>query len=161
MVGVSLLRFRGPYTNPVGEKSPLLGYRCKSCGYFERNPDIEIVEKGGFTKALRTKFTMAICATALIVINKTWLDNYHNLDRETLTQVGVSKKLKRPLILMIDQDITPPERKSIDRIFRKHKVIAKITFDPDNFDKCKPELGKALELYTKKYVKPRKRGAFR
>jgi hypothetical protein len=67
-----------------------------------------------------------------------------------LAQVIVSKKLNQPIILMIDQDLTPPERKQINSIFQKHNVIA---YDPDNLGKSKPELKKALDLYEKKYIK--------
>jgi len=98
---------------------------------------------------------MQLCGASVLVINKAWLDDYYNEDPEIVTQVTVSKELNQPLVLMIDQDLTLAERKSIEQILQKHTVIAKITFDPDDFDKSKPELDKALELYDKKYVKSR------
>lgn len=98
---------------------------------------------------------MQQCGVSVFFINKTWLNDYFNEDPEIITQVTVSKELSQPLILMIDQNLTPAERKSIEQILQKHTVIAKITFDPDDFDKSKPELEKALELYDKKYAKSR------
>jgi len=65
-------------------------------------------------------------------------------------QVTVSKGPNQPIILMIDQDLTPPERKQVDNIFQKHNVVTTIIFDPDNLDKSKTELQKALDAYKKK-----------
>jgi len=157
MVGVSLLRFQGLYTKPVVATSPPIGYRCKGCGHFERNPLVKVVKKGSFERALRTRLIMPFCGVSVFLINKPWLDDYYNKDPEILTQATFSKKLNQPVILLIDQDLTPPERKSVDSIFQKHNVIARITIDPDNPEKSNSELQKALELYKKKYVKSSKR----
>ena len=113
------------------------------------------MREGSFERALQTRLIMQLCGASVLVINKAWLDDYYNEDPEIVTQVTVSKELNQPLVLMIDQDLTLAERKSIEQILQKHTVIAKITFDPDDFDKSKPELDKALELYDKKYVKSR------
>ncbi len=100
---------------------------------------------------------MQLCAASVFFINKTWLNGYFNEDPEIVTQVTVSKELNQPLILMIDQNLTQAERKSIEQILQKHTVITKITFDPHDLDKSKPEIDKALELYDKKYAKSRTR----
>ena len=113
------------------------------------------MREGSFERALQTRLIMQACGASVIFINKTWLDGYYNEDPEIVTQVTVSKELSQPLVLMIDQDLTQAERKSIEQILQKHTVIAKITFDPDDFDKSKPELDKALELYGEKDVNSR------
>ncbi len=113
------------------------------------------VKKNSFERALNTRLRMQLCEVSVFLIDKTWLNDYFNEDPEIVTQVTVSKELSQPLILMIDQNLTRAERKSIEQILQKHTVITKMTFDPDNFGKSKPELDKALELYNKKYAKSR------
>jgi hypothetical protein len=113
------------------------------------------MREDSFKKALHVRLIMQSCGASVLVINKAWLDGYYNGDPEIVTQVTTSKEINQPLILMIDQDLTPAERKSIEQIFGNNNVIAEITFDPDDRDKSKPELDEALELYDKKYAKPR------
>ena len=113
------------------------------------------MREGSFERALHIRLIMQLCGASVLVINRVWLGSYFNGDPIIATQVTVSRELNQPLILMIDQDLTLAERKSIEQILQKHTVIAKITFDPDDFDKSKPELDKALELYDKKYAKSR------
>jgi hypothetical protein len=55
--------------------------------------------------------------------------------------------LGHPTILLLDQDLTPSERKQAEDIFKEHNVIAKISFDRNNMEKCKPELFEALKPY--------------
>jgi hypothetical protein len=114
------------------------------------------MKEGSFERALKTIITMPLAGVSIILINKSWLDDYCDGDPEILTQVVVSKKLKQPIILMIDQDLTPPEKEQINRIFQAHTVVTKIIYDPNNLKKSEPEIKKALELYERKYVKKKK-----
>ena len=112
-----------------------------------------LVKKMSFERALRTRIMMPLCGVSIIIINKTWLDDYYNENPEIIAQVEVSHNLRQPVILLLDQDLTPPERKSVDEIFQKHNVISKIIFDPKNFEKSKPLLEKALDTYQEQYTK--------
>ncbi len=115
------------------------------------------MRESSFKRALNVRSIMQQCTASVLLINKTWLNDYFNEDPEIVAQVTVSKELNQPLILMIDQNLTQAERKSMEQILQKHTVITKITFDPYNFNKFKSELDKAVELYSKKYAKSRTR----
>lgn len=105
-----------------------------------------------YERAFRTRVTMPLCGASILIINKTWLDDYDKRDPEIIAQVEVSGNLRQPVILLIDQDLTPPERKLLDTIFQRHDVIDKITFDPKNPKKMKPLLNKALGIYKERYL---------
>lgn len=155
MVGVSLLRLDGPPSRPSIGKSPIIGYQCKNCGHFEISSKITIaftfrkdilVERA---LALSKRLTTSRCGAAIILINKTWL--YQNREMiEIMAQVRGSQRLNKPTILMIDKDLTPPERKAVDRIFQGCNVISKIIFDTDDPKKFMPQLERALEEYIER-----------
>ena len=48
---------------------------------------------------------------------------------------------------MLDKDLTPPEKRQTDMIFRDHNVVARIDFDLENIEGSKRELHEALKSY--------------
>ncbi len=83
-------------------------------------------------------------AVIVIFITKDWLDEHHKREPKRIAQITVAKDLNRPVILMIDQKLTPAERQEVDNLFPNHN-LTKITFDPDNVGKSAPEIEKALD----------------
>jgi len=101
-------------------------------------------------RALKTLFIMPSCQVSLILVTKNYINDYYDGDPEIVTQVELSKRLKQPVILMLDQNLTLNEREEAELIFMFHKVVARITFDPNNIQKCKAELFDVLKQFVEK-----------
>ena len=102
-------------------------------------------------RAFKSMLMMPTCRVSLMLVTRNYLDDYYNGDPAIVTQVNLSKQLNQPVILMLDQDLTPNERRQAENIFEDHKVIARIIFDGNNVRKTLPELFEALKPFG---VKP-------
>lgn len=108
------------------------------------------VNDSSIERAIKSMFIMPACQASLMIVTKNYVDDYYNGDPEIVTHVELSKRLNQPVILMLDQDLTPNERRQAEIMFQDHKVVARIVFDPNNIQKCEPELFEALKPYGAK-----------
>ena len=98
-------------------------------------------------RAINSMMIMPTCRACIMIVTKDYINSYYAGDPEIVTQVKLSKQLKQPVILMVENDLTPNEKFQVKNMFQGHRVVAKITYDPKNFQRSTPELLKALKPY--------------
>jgi len=106
-------------------------------------------------RAFKTIIVMPQCNLFAAIVTPSYLQDYSMGEPDIVTQVELSKQLRQPTFLLLDQDLTPNELKQAEDIFKEHNVVAKISFDRNNMKKCERELFDALKPYgaKKKRVK--------
>lgn len=107
-------------------------------------------QKVSLRRAIDSLFLMPQCKVSIMVVTSNFIKDYYNGELDIVTQVGLSRRLNQPVILMLDKDLTPPEKRQTDMIFRDHKVVARIDFDLENIEGSKRELYEALKPYGAK-----------
>jgi len=102
-------------------------------------------------RALKTLIVMPQCKCSIMIVTASYLQDYFMGKPDIIMQVILPKQLGQPIILLLDKDLTPNEKKQAEDIFRNHNVVAKISFDRNNIKKSEPEIFKALEPYGARY----------
>jgi len=101
-------------------------------------------------RAFKTMIVMPHCRLSIMIVTTSYLQDYFSGEFDIVMQVKLSKQLGHPTILMLDQDLTPNERKQAEDIFKGHHVVARITFDRNNMKKSEDALFNALKPYGAK-----------
>ena len=106
--------------------------------------------KDQLERAIKSALIMPHCQLSVMPITPSYLEEYLLGHIDVITQVRTAKMLSQPVILMIENDLTPYERQQVENIFRNHNVVAKIEFDRNNIEECADKLLEALKPYGAK-----------
>jgi len=97
-------------------------YYCPKCDYCIPKEIIESV--------YQQWIMMKTIGVSLIIIDSIWLSQYEEDNLAVVVQIEFAKKLEKTVILAVDNRLDQRERKKIQQLFNKNKVIQTVYFDP-------------------------------
>lgn len=101
---------------------------------------------------------LASSATFMAIGNQNYLRGLHNSGSGISRKVALAKKLNKPVILVLTNELSQSDKADFERYFIGHnviKVIDLILWDEDSMNSAFSEIGKTLDEVRKKTVSKR------